>query len=89
VTLLPPDDAPFANNDIEFVDPVKADHELLGKGLKKALYNYMHRLGFEHPVTFWFDKKLAKPKTPADFIEKALAHVPKERKVIPIQQKAH
>jgi len=54
--------------------------------LKKALYNYMHRLGFEHPVTFWFDKKLAKPKTPADFIEKALAHVPKERKVIPIQQ---
>ncbi|WP_211665444.1 B12-binding domain-containing radical SAM protein [Leucothrix arctica] len=88
VTLLPPDDAPFANNDIEFVDPVKANHELMGKGLKKALYNYMHKLGFEQPVTFWFDKKLAKPKTPADFIEKALANVPKERKVIPIQQKA-
>lgn len=88
VTLLPPDDAPFANNDIEFIDPVKANHELLGKGLKKALYNYMHKLGFEHPVTFWFDKKLVKPQTPADFVAKALAakSKSKERKVIPIKQ---
>ncbi|RVU85406.1 radical SAM protein [Leucothrix sargassi] len=85
VTLVGETDAPFANNDIDFVDPVKANHELLGKGLKKALYNYMHKLGFEQPVTFWFDKKLAQPQIPQDFIARALAHQPREKKVIPIK----
>ncbi|WP_084708109.1 B12-binding domain-containing radical SAM protein [Leucothrix mucor] len=85
VTLHPPAFAGFASNDIEFSDPVVADHELLGKGLKKALYNYMHGLGFEQPVGFWFDKRLAKPSVKANMIEKALEKTPRQSKVIPIQ----
>ncbi len=63
----------FAENDIEFIDPVNTDHELLGQGLKKALYNYMHGVGFEYPVSFWFDKHVPPPQIKPDFIEKALA----------------
>jgi hypothetical protein len=49
---LPP--ISFAKNDIGFIDPSGVDHDLLGLGLKKAIYNYMHGLGFEEDVRVWF-----------------------------------
>jgi radical SAM superfamily enzyme YgiQ (UPF0313 family) len=54
VTLesLPP--ISFAKNDIGFTDPSGVDHDLLGLALKKAIYNYMHGLGFEEDVRVWF-----------------------------------
>ena len=65
-------DALFAENDIDFVDSVNADHEMLGRGLKKALYNYMHGIGFEIPVHHWFEKTQKKTTVKMNFIEKAL-----------------
>jgi hypothetical protein len=44
----------FAKNDLEFTDPTGTDHDRLGIGLRKALYNYMLGLGFEKPVRDWF-----------------------------------
>ncbi len=85
VVLHSPKNATFANNDIEFTDSVEADHEMLGRGLKKALYNYMHDLGFEQPVKFWFEKKLQKPLIASNFIEKALQQNEKSHRVIPIR----
>ena len=85
VTLHSPKNATFANNDIGFTDSVVADHEMLGLGLKKSLYNYMHGLGFEQPVTFWFEKSLKQPSIAEDFIETALQRAERASRVVPIK----
>ena len=54
ITLRPPRRVTFAHNDIEFDDPVGADHDFLGSGLRKALYNYMHGVGLDADVREWF-----------------------------------
>ena len=56
VTLERPAHAPFANNDINFIDPTGVDHDLLGAGLKKALFNYMHGIGLDLDVRDWFEE---------------------------------
>ncbi|WP_430809383.1 MULTISPECIES: B12-binding domain-containing radical SAM protein [unclassified Carboxylicivirga] len=48
----------FANNDLEFVDQRGTCHEPFGPGLKKAIFNYMHGLGFDMPLHSWFDFKV-------------------------------
>jgi len=55
ITLRPPTNILFAHNDIEFDDPVGTDHDFLGKGLRKALYNYMHGVGLDTDVREWFE----------------------------------
>lgn len=76
ITLHPHKEIRFATNDIHFTDPQNVDHDLLGKGLKKALYNYMHGLGYEQPMQFWFDEKINQEvggtRIKPDFIEQAL-----------------
>ena len=61
VTLKPLPPGRFAKNDIAFVDPTGVDHDALGVGLKKAIYNYMHGIGLEEDVRAWFP--FAVPKT--------------------------
>jgi len=51
---LLPQAGTFARNEIPFEDPVGADHDFLGRGLRKALYNYMHGLGLDLDVRAWF-----------------------------------
>jgi len=46
--------AGFARNDLAFDDPTGTDHELLGVGLRRALYNYMLGLGLDRDVREWF-----------------------------------
>jgi radical SAM superfamily enzyme YgiQ (UPF0313 family) len=72
VTLHPPPYAPFANNDINFVDATGVDHDAFGMGLKKALYNYMHGIGLDHDVRDWFDADVPRTKVPKSFIARAL-----------------
>ena len=50
---LPP--TQFARNDVGFIDPTGVDHDHLGFGLRKAIYNYMHGIGLETDVRAWFD----------------------------------
>ena len=57
ITLKPPPHITFAHNDVAFDDPVGADHELLGVGLRKALYNYMHGAGLDTDVRSWFEPR--------------------------------
>jgi len=59
ITLRPLPDITFAHNDLEFDDPVGVDHDFLGVGLKKALYNYMHGVGLDADVRTWFDTRHA------------------------------
>jgi radical SAM superfamily enzyme YgiQ (UPF0313 family) len=57
VTLSPPLQATFANNDINFTDSTGIDHDLFGAALKKALYNYMHGIGLDIDVHEWFEER--------------------------------
>jgi radical SAM superfamily enzyme YgiQ (UPF0313 family) len=72
VTLHPPRNVTFANNDINFDDPTGVDHDALGLALRKALYNYMHGIGLDRDVRNWFDAKVPRTKVPKHFIERAL-----------------
>ena len=76
IELLPLPPVTFAKNDVGFVDPTGVDHDRLGLGLKKAIYNYMHGVGIEEDVRTWFDfpkNQLPKSSVPRQKIAKALA----------------
>ena len=73
VTLLPLPPGNFAKNDIAFHDPTGTDHDALGQGLKKAIYNYMHGIGLDDDVRMWFDMPVPKTRVNRRFVEKALA----------------
>jgi len=73
VTLLPLPPGPFAKNDIGFVDPTGTDHDTLGLGLKKALYNYMHGIGVDEDVRSWFSMRVPKTTVARQRISRALA----------------
>jgi radical SAM superfamily enzyme YgiQ (UPF0313 family) len=70
----------FARNEVPFIDPTGTDHERLGPGLRKALYNYMHGLGLDVDVRTWFERPrrgnraeaLPEPQVPPDLIRRAL-----------------
>lgn len=78
VTLIAPPAGRFARNDIGFHDPTGVDHDLLGKALSTALYNYMHGVALDRPVRDWFADvmpgiKLPRTRVPATYIARALA----------------
>lgn len=62
----------FAENDVGFDDPTGVDHDALGEGLRRALYNYMHGEGLDFDVRDWFPVKVPKTKIPATLISAAL-----------------
>jgi hypothetical protein len=77
VELLPLPSSTFARNDVGFIDPTGVDHDLLGQGLKKAIYNFMHGIGLDNDIRSWFD--LPKGKCPPSRIKRhhiarALSH---------------
>ncbi|MEJ8674338.1 B12-binding domain-containing radical SAM protein [Chromobacterium amazonense] len=72
VQLVPLPPGNFAKNDVGFIDPTGTDHELMGRALNKALYNFMHGIGLDGDVRGWFDIRVPKPKVPRNFIERAL-----------------
>lgn len=73
VTLAPLTPGAFAKNDVAFIDPTGVDHDALGAGLKKAIYNYMHGIGLEEDVRAWFPFHVPKTTVNRRRIEKALA----------------
>ncbi len=65
----------FAKNEVAFDDPTGTDHDALTAGLNKALYNYMHGLGFEKDPRSWFGKgfaRLPRVNVPRDLVQRAL-----------------
>ena len=82
IELLPPPNIEFAHNDVNFHDPTGTDHDYLGSGLRKALYNYMHGIGLDADVREWFEPRgrskrksagVPRTKVPANLIESFLA----------------
>jgi radical SAM superfamily enzyme YgiQ (UPF0313 family) len=62
----------FARNELVYKDSVRCEHDLLGKGLRKALYNYMHGVGLELDVRSWFPKRVPKPTIRCGFVRHCL-----------------
>jgi hypothetical protein len=62
----------FANNDLLHIDESGAEHEVYSFGLKKSLLNYMHGIGFDEPLSKWFDFKVPKTRIDPQYIENAL-----------------
>ena len=73
ISLQPLPAGGFAKNDVGFIDPLGVDHDRLGQGLKKALYNYMHGIGLEKDVRHWFDTPVPKARVARNRIARALA----------------
>ncbi len=75
IELLPLPEGRFARNDVGFIDPTGTDHDLLGRGLKAAIYNYMHGIGLERDVREWFEmpkKRCPKPTVKPDTVARWL-----------------
>ena len=65
----------FARNELGFDDPTGTDHDRLGEGLRKALYNFMHGVGLDADVRTWFPRgarRVPAPQVPPDLIRRAL-----------------
>ncbi len=77
ITLQPLPPISFAKNDVAFIDPTGVDHDLLGQGLRKAIYNYMHGIALDDDVRNWFDLprgQVPKPSVPRQKIARALGY---------------
>jgi hypothetical protein len=78
IRLRPEPEVTFARNDLAFDDPTGVDHDFLGAGLRRALYNFMHGMGLEEDVRTWFKapgkRKASVPRATVapDFIRSAL-----------------
>ncbi|MDG1333912.1 MAG: B12-binding domain-containing radical SAM protein [Crocinitomicaceae bacterium] len=76
-------DITFANNDVQFTDATGIDHNKFSFGLKKSLFNFMHGLGFDLPLSDWFDQnemgfKVPRTTIPSNYIEECLENEPME-----------
>jgi hypothetical protein len=52
----------FAKNELPFTEEKFVDHDMLGVGLRRALFNYMLGQGLDMDLRDWFDEKVPKPK---------------------------
>lgn len=57
-----PEHGLFAKNELPYVEEKFVDHDMLGIGLKRALFNYMLGQGLDMDLRDWFDVKVPKPK---------------------------
>jgi hypothetical protein len=73
VQRIGPADGPFADNDLDHADPLGADHDRFAEGLRKSLFNYMHGVGLDMPLTNWFKFRVPSPTVPPDYIEASIA----------------
>jgi radical SAM superfamily enzyme YgiQ (UPF0313 family) len=58
---LRPAASTFARNEVAFDDPTGVDHDRLGEGLRRAIYNFMHGIGLDADVRTWFAAPGDKP----------------------------
>lgn len=77
VVKIGPPAGNFADNDLWHDDPKGADHELFGAGLSKSIYNFMHGIGLDEPLQFWFDFKVPRTSLPCHLIAQAIDSSPK------------
>ena len=70
--IIEPPAGGFAKNDLRHEDPTGCDHQAFTQGLNKAVYNFMHGIGTDHPVADWFDFKVPKVSVKRNYVEQAI-----------------
>ncbi|HET7504961.1 MAG TPA: B12-binding domain-containing radical SAM protein [Kofleriaceae bacterium] len=65
IRLRPAPGPTFARNDVAFDDPTGCDHDLLGAGLRKAVYNFMHGVGLDADPRSWFERPARRARSSA------------------------
>lgn len=73
VTAVGPEFGGFADNDRYHEDEAGAEHELFSEGLRKSLFNYMHGVGFEFPLSDWFTFDTPSPSVQPRYIKQSLS----------------
>jgi len=61
----------FAKNDLQHEDPTGCDHQAFTQGLNKAVYNFMHGIGTDHPVAEWFNFKVPAVSVNRNYVQRA------------------
>ncbi|WP_028523750.1 B12-binding domain-containing radical SAM protein [Runella limosa] len=73
VQRIGPNFGGFADNDLYHDDPKGANHDLYSEGLRKSLFNYMHGVGFDIPLSKWFTTKTPNTTIPSNYIQRQMA----------------
>jgi radical SAM superfamily enzyme YgiQ (UPF0313 family) len=73
----------FAHNEIAFLDPLGVDHDALGDGLRRAVYNYMHGKWLQDEVRTWFGAGMPRSRLAPNAIERLLRGEPEDTAVRP------
>ncbi|MEI6516006.1 MAG: radical SAM protein, partial [bacterium] len=61
----------FACNEVPYVDSITCDHNAMGRGLRKSLYNYMQHAGLDMELQAWFDTPIPSPTLSTDHVSVA------------------
>jgi hypothetical protein len=78
VIRIGPDFEGFADNDLFHDDPKGANHDLFAEGLRKSLFNYMHEVGVDFPLSDWFNFKTPRTTVKPNHIATAIADNPEK-----------
>jgi len=62
----------FVCDSLNYRDSVRCDHDMLGRGLRKAAYNYMLGFGLDMDVRLWFENEVPAPTIPGDAVLRML-----------------
>ncbi len=62
----------FAKNDLVHEDPFGCEHLRFAPGLNKAVYNFMHGIGTDLPISAWFDFRVPKVSIKKNYVVQAI-----------------
>lgn len=70
----------FADNDRYHQDPQGAEHALYSEGLKISLFNFMHGIGLDYNLNYWFDFDCPSTTIQPSFIQNCLESTVQKQK---------
>ena len=80
IQITGPEFLGFAKNELTHADPLGCDHSLFSEGLRKSLFNFMHKVGLDQDLSFWFDHPIPQTSHPKNLIKQKIAEFYKEAK---------
>ena len=83
VKITGPEFKGFAKNELTHEDPEGCEHAIYSEGLRKSLFNFMHGVGLDNSLDFWFDFKIPKTSHSKKMIANILEKVKGEVKYLP------
>ena len=83
VKITGPEFGGFAKNELTHEDPEGCDHAMYSEGLRKSLFNFMHGIGIDNKLDFWFDFQVPDPSHSEEMIAQTLKLVTSEKKYRP------